>query len=198
MSTPTLKTKQVLVKAGGSERVNQGGTYVSCKLLTGGNVGDIQLRWDNGATNDFDAGIGYLLQPKDRFEGFYLENSGASDITVKYQVGDGEVRLAGNVTILGTVTVNPSRSTTIPTTPDYAPAGAGTAVAVALNAIRRSVIITADPLNTLVARFGDLNTGAARGAQLAPGQTIVIDSTAAVYIYVSGAGQKFSITEVCD
>lgn len=64
---------------------------------------------------------------------------------------------------------------------------------------RREAIIVASVTNTVAIRIGKTGqVGAARGAALLPGQSIVLSTTAAIYGYAGAASQIVSITLLKD
>lgn len=66
---------------------------------------------------------------------------------------------------------------------------------VAVDATRVEAIIVADPANTVAIRIGKTGqVGASRGAKLQPGQSITLNTSAAIYGYAGAASQVVSIT----
>lgn len=62
----------------------------------------------------------------------------------------------------------------------------------AANALRRSVLLVADPANSVNIRVGGSTTAATTGAELQPGQAISIPASGGVYAYAGAAGQSVS------
>lgn len=88
------------------------------------------------------------------------------------------------VTILGTVTVDQAKNSVFETAADVTvTAAAAAAEILAANTDRVSAIITSVSTNTQEVRIGDGDTGAARGVQLNPGESLEIETTAAIYAY---------------
>ena len=66
---------------------------------------------------------------------------------------------------------------------------------VAVDTTRVEAIIVAGTANTVAIRIGKTGqVGAARGAALQPGQSITLNTSAAIYGYASAASQTVSIT----
>lgn len=97
-------------------------------------------------------------------------------------------------------TVDITRSATIVTTADVSMlAGALTAIRPA-NTARRRVLITNLAAGAATLRIGDsVNTGAARGIPLAPGETITLETTAAISGWnPGGVAQSVAVLEETD
>lgn len=198
MSQPNLKSKTYVVPANGTVKVDQPGTFIMRQ--DSGTGGVITLRWGNGASNRFDAGDGYVLNKTDRFQEFFLDNGSGANVSVTLAVGDGEVRVAGNVAIIGTAAVAQTKGATIQDTADVTLTNGAETQLLAAFATRRTAYIVADPANTVNIRIGKTGTiGAARGAILQPGQTITLDNyTGSIYGYAGAASQKVSLLEIGD
>jgi hypothetical protein len=88
-----------------------------------------------------------------------------------------------------------TKATVLETLADQAlVAAAAAAVILAANAARREAIIKSLSTNTQVIRIGDLNTGAARGQEVMPGDTLILSTTEAIYGY-TGAGVNQTVTK---
>lgn len=80
---------------------------------------------------------------------------------------------------------------------DVALAATATTLIAAANSTRREIIITNLSTDTQTLRIGTINAGAARGTPLAPGATLILSTTAAVYGYNPGAApQSVAVSEV--
>ena len=87
----------------------------------------------------------------------------------------------------------------IPSTADVSIAATTTDPVLAANTSRVEAIITNLAVNAQTMRIGDSNAGAARGIELAPGQTIVLTTTAAISAYNPGASaESLAVLEVTD
>lgn len=90
-------------------------------------------------------------------------------------------------------------ASTLTTKPDASiPAGAAALVAAANPNRRRAVI--ANPFgNAREFRVGDVTVGAARGVEIPPGESIYLDTTAAIYAFnPDGAPQNISVLEIAE
>lgn len=88
-------------------------------------------------------------------------------------------------------TVNMSKSNTLQTAADVA-VGAGATLVLAANANRRAAMIGNLAGNTHTMRAGDANVTATRGAEVAPGESFVVETTEAIY-FCNGGGDKVSV-----
>lgn len=91
-----------------------------------------------------------------------------------------------------------TKATVLNTAPDVALAAAATTMILAADPVRRACMITNLTINVSILRIGDAATGAARGIELAPGETVVIESTEAIFGYNPGAIQSVGITWTTD
>ena len=79
------------------------------------------------------------------------------------------------------------------TSADVVLAGSATTLIVAVSATRHCVLIGNLSTNSSMFRVGDSNVGASRGAELAPGESLSIETTGAIYGYNPGANQSVSV-----
>lgn len=121
-------------------------------------------------------------------QGVEIYSAGAQ--TVHIILTDGE---AETMTLGGSIMAESVASDTM-TTPADVTTGAAAEI-VAANASRKAVTIQALSTNTAVVRVGDSNVGASRGLELQAGQSVTIETTAAIYAY-SAAAQKLAVMEV--
>ena len=126
----------------------------------------------------------------------YLELTSAAAQTIKLTVGAGR---AYNDATSGNVTATLVKPTTLSDTADVALAAAATTLILAASATRRTATITNLASNTKTFRIGAATAGAGRGAPLAPGASIEIEGTAAVYGYnPAGAIESVAVLTVSD
>ena len=112
--------------------------------------------------------------------------AGAVEIIIERLSENAELRAINPVAETATVSV--ANASVIATVADVVVvAAAAAAVCLAANANRMSTLITSLQANTQVVRIGDSNTGAARGIELAPGESVEIDTTAPIYAYTGAA-----------
>lgn len=196
-STPNLSSKPYLVPAGGSLPVSRRGTLIFCFKSTG-SAGDITLRVGNSGTNRFDQGDKYRFNPEDRFDVFYLDNGSGADVTVTVCVGDGDVSISNAVSVTGTVATLENKSANAATIADVALNNASVTLVVPATSTQREAHVSNLLANNQVMRYGDSNTGAARGAELAVGEKLIWTSTAALYLYSPAAGKSAGVTQTKD
>lgn len=86
--------------------------------------------------------------------------------------------------------INLTKSTLYVSGPDVVMIGLATTIIAGPNAARRICYITNLTGNVQTLRIGDTNAAATNGTPLAPGETITIDTTGAVYAYKPVAGNE--------
>lgn len=180
------------IPAGSQQKIDFTGTYlkvVSASVL----VSDIELEIDQSGRWNPEAGLEYQFLPN-AYKRVTIYNNNAAPQTVVILLGLGDCRDPGTVTtITGTVTL--ARETTLTTVADVNILAAATTLVLAANALRRGAFISNLQANGTVVRYGDVNTGAARGAEIPIGGTAYVEDTAAIYVYnPSGAAINIGVT----
>lgn len=146
-------------------------------------------------------GQAFLAQGGDRPDEWVIEWAAQSGITATIGFSQ-DARLVDwdadpAAQILGGA-VSLSQSSAIVTTADVSITGAAAAAVVkAANTARREILIGNLAANASVIRVGDSSTGASRGQEVSPGQTLTLSTEAAVYVY-SPTTQSVSVIEVED
>ena len=192
MSNPRMKTTQHIVKAGGALTVAAGGPFILNVSSTAGD-GELTVRLGDGDKLFFDAGANYEFTDAEAFDSITLVNSGASDATVMVAVGRGKVGVSSQAQITNTVAVAQTKSAKLNDAADVNAPNGSAGTLLAANTARRKVILVSDPANTANARIGAAPT-ATRGALLQPGQSIELETTAAIKGWGIGATVSISMT----
>ncbi|MFH1931046.1 MAG: hypothetical protein ABIN18_05595 [Pseudomonadota bacterium] len=94
---------------------------------------------------------------------------------------------------IGFNNINVTKATVLDTVADVALAAAATTQILAANAARRQALITNLAANASTFRIGDAAAAAARGVELAPGETIGLETTEAIFGYNPGAIQSVGV-----
>lgn len=131
------------------------------------------------------------------FSRLYISNpiQAGETITIYYAV-DEEGRFDVKNPALQYTEIDVTKATVFNSLVDIAIVGAAAAVEILpLNAVRRSAIIGALATNVNTARIGDAATAVAQGAELAPGESITIETTEAIYAY-NPAGANILLTRL--
>ncbi len=192
MTNKAFRIYTVTVAGNDSETLHVSGAYVVALSATGG----FDLAFGDGPFTPFLAGLKVQLAEGETFKTLRVRDTTGNPNTIMVGVGfgdltDARLNLSGSISITG--------SQNIASVADVALAAGATTQIVAANVARRSVIIKNLAANTQTMRIGDAAAGAARGVELAPGETIVIDSGAAIYGYnPGGAAESVSVVEVRD
>lgn len=123
---------------------------------------------------------------------FRVENENASDVNAVFIVGRGDY---SRQAVTGEVTL--TTPATIASTADVSLAATATTQIKAANTDRREIIISNLSTNTQTMRIGESSAGASRGVELAPGASITLQTTAAVYGYnPGGSAESVGVLEV--
>jgi acetyltransferase-like isoleucine patch superfamily enzyme len=117
-----------------------------------------------------------------------LEGAGAVAVTLGLGIGDvDDSRISGTVSVVVGSGIQSG---------DDVAVGAGVTLLCAANTSRLELILCALTANTAVIRIGDPLITMTRGHPLEPGQSVVLNTTAAVYGIRLGAGQTVSVVEM--
>ena len=192
---PQFRTYQVFenmtIAADGEETINVTGeffTILASSLLS------FQIGFDEGPLNFAKSGHAGRLPAGDQFSSVRFKNTdGANPLVVTFAAGFGD--LVDNETQLtGAVTVNVPVG--LSSTADVALAAAAKTLILAADIGRVEALITNLAGNVATLRIGDVNAAAARGVELAPGQTITLETEGAIYAWNPGAIQSVAVIEV--
>lgn len=192
MTNKTFRIYTVTIAAGDSVPIHASGAYVVALSATG----SFALAFDGGPFTPFLAGLKVQLAHSETFKTVRIKDTSGNPNTIMLGLGfgdltDARLNLSGAITIAG--------SQNIATVADVALAAGVATQIVAANVARRAVVVKNLAGNLQTMRIGDAVAGAARGLELAPGETISIDSGAAVYGYnPGGAAESVSVMEVRD
>jgi len=186
--TVNYQAVSVTVPAGGRETVSAVGAY--CRVLTAAQPFEISFG-SNASTELIEQGL-QVKTPG--FETINLFNPNGSALTVVLAVSAAGVD-DSRLSLPGSLTVSQNKSTSIQDAADVALVAGVAGVVVASNSARREAIITNITGSDI--RVGAGTVGAARGAFVANGATIVLQTTAEVRAY-SAPGGQVSVLEVLD
>jgi hypothetical protein len=167
------------------------GRQVVCLASTG--TFSIKLG-DEGAFGDFAAGLTRTLADADSDFGAVRirDTSGASN-TIQLSIGFGDVR-DSRLNLTAPIDIN--GADTIVTAVDVSAADEATTQIVAASSGRFGVELT-NLSTTVTLRIGDSNAAAGRGVELAPGETRLIRTSAALFAYnPSGAAVDVGVMEL--
>lgn len=153
---------------------------------------DITFYGDNNRPISTARGVmsGLKVRPKEPFRNVSIVS--ATGQTIKAAIGDGDGeynRTAGEVDSNAVIPAGFEGETDVALTN-----GAATLVAAA-NASRAEITITSILANTVEIRVGGQTTAAAdKGTPLQPGESMTIETTAAIYVYCAAAAQKVALS----
>jgi len=183
------------ILAGQQMIVNYAHNYFRVISLSGGTL---QTRF--GASGQFSpytgAGLGFKIPfvvPH-----MVLLNSHATDtMTITIAVAIGEIQ-DDRLQTSGTVTVNAVKATTLDSLADVALNNGSATVVSALDSTRRELIVQNPVANAVSFFVGDSGVTASNGIELQAGDSIVLTTTAAVSVFVTGASKVAKIISVKD
>lgn len=179
-----MKIHNVTVPAGGFVEVVQVGDFV--RILEAAD--QVTVQTDQGLYAEMQKG--QAVRQPERFDRVRISNATGADLALDVAIGFGEF---WDDRMIGEVLTNQISPSTLNTPADVSFSVAQ--VLIAANTSRKAVVIAAAPGNTANVKIGDSNVGAARGVTLQPGQSITIQSTAAIYGYAA-TSQTAEILEV--
>lgn len=177
------------VANGGEELINATGRQIVVVEATN----TFLLSVDQEPFVELEKSFSLELADDTEFKSVRIRNESGASNTIKLQIGFTNIR-DGRLGITGGISIAPAD--TLVTVADVSIATVTTALIVALNTDRRAVEVT--NLSALVTlRIGDSNAGATRGAELAPGETRLFETSAALYGYnPSGAAVTVGVMEL--
>lgn len=179
-------TDDVVVPANGVLERNYNANYI----VNLQSDGDLNISFDDKTPAFFPQGLGYPVE----FNKVRLINGTGAPITAKLNIGsvrtdDNRLSLSGAFQI--------SVPTTLQSGVDVSVAAGATSLVIAANTSRNEALVTNLSANSSVIRVGDLNAAANRGIEVSPGQTVTLETSAAIYVHNLGSGpQSVGVLEV--
>lgn len=171
----SIENQTVTLAAGAVRKFH--GTYDSVNVHSA--TGPIKVKFGNGTWTDWTGAREYI--PPESFEDFAIQNPGAGPLTVEVTAGSGRVRDYS-------VRVENTQLTTRETAPDVLTTGAdksalanATTEMAAANALRREILLVNKDAATTVYVGGDAAAAAGQGIPVLPGQSLTLQTGAAVY-----------------
>jgi len=186
-----MREYEFSISSGGQQARTVQGNFVRIKSASD----EINVKVENKEGRiiaDLNLSGGMRFKVPDIFHTLRVANNNAGSVNAVLVAGVGDVddtEISGNVTIDG--------SDAIGTAADVSLSATAQTLISAANASRHEILITNLSSNSEFIRIGDINAGASRGAELAPGGTISLNTSAAVYGYNPGASaQSVTVLEV--
>lgn len=196
---PRLETVEIIVQANARTTLAVHGSFVHILAATG----EFNL-YINNATRAarLQQSLKYRAPAGKGFTVLTFEDLTGAANTIRFAYGEGDffddrTSISGGVTISGTVATQEAVPANVDDAADVTlNNGAETALGAA-PANARARVLVSDPANTVNVRIGKTGqVGAARGALLQPGQSLIWPGSAQLYAYAAAAGQKISQTFV--
>jgi len=197
MTTATMKQYVATLAASGSgvqqrAKINAVGTmFFVRQILPAGNRVNVRLRGVELGGKSGDS-VELSMSQNDKvvlpfaYDRIEINNENAIAISIDVIFGDGDyVRPLPDLVNVAIVVAG---SNALDTIPDVAMTDANETEILPANLNRKRAILTAPEANDVNLRIGDVDITATRGVQLKPGETIGIDSTAAIYGIEESAG----------
>jgi hypothetical protein len=179
---PGFQNYSLTLAAGAVYTLPGVGSFLKCFSATAA----IEVKLNDGPRNPLKTGRAYRVRPGQHFERLEFYNPNAGSVDIEYGVGFAEVE--DDPVLSGAIEISPA--TGLSTVADVSITAASTVQVLAADTGRKGVLISNLAANTQIMRIGDSNAGAARGIQVAPGQTVTLETTAAVYAYNPGASAE--------
>lgn len=180
---------RVLLAAGVSQSFNIEGDYFHTLTAP---VNDLFVRFDSGERVDAQQGVGFRRYYRD----FTLASATGQTVVIFAGFGSvGDGRATANLNV--TATQEPGN--VLNNGGDVACANAAVTLLLAADVTRLEAVIVNPETNTATVRIGPVTVGAASGVPLAPGQTAVLATNAAIYARNdSGAPVTISATSIAN
>ena len=185
-----MPTYEQALAALGSARLPGGSLFY---LLNTSSPVDVTFYGPKGkpleVANQVEAGL--KVEPDEPFLSVKIESALAQ--TIKAYITRGNIsydRLVGTIdlspaSLAELETISLSKASGLITVADVN-VNAATGIVLAVNLNRKAAFISNLLANPNAIRVGDVNTGAARGPEVAIGATGIVSSTAAIYVYSAG------------
>lgn len=168
------------IPAGNRQEVFQVFNYFRVISQTASSTLAIRLG-QNGIETPF-TGQGIGIQCEDVFSRITLINNGASALTITLGLAYGSIS-DDRLNVSGTVSTSPVAPATFSTSADVSVSATATTQVLAANTSRKEAFISNRAANGTVVRVGDSGSGAADGIELASGGTLILSTTAAIYVF---------------
>ena len=187
-----MKTRVIKIPANGTTgALGWGGNYIRIEEAST----SFYLRMGNRAYVEIDKGI-EIVAPEN-WDQLEFENKSAAEITIKAVIGTTEKFMMSSFRVVGDVNATIAAPGTLDSKPDVSCLSVVATLLSAANADRKEVIVANLSSNTQTMRIGDNGAGAANGYPLAPGASVVLATSAAVYAYnPGGAAESLAVVEV--
>lgn len=192
---PRLETLDLILAASGRATLAVHGSFVHVLAATG----EFNLYINNSTrAARLNQSLKYRAPAGKGFTVLTFEDLTGAQNTIRIAYGEGDffddrTSISGGVAISGTVATQEAVPANVDDAADVTlNNGAETALGAA-PANTRARVVVADPANTVNIRLGKTGqVGAARGALLQPGQSLIWPGSAQLYAYAAAAGQKVS------
>lgn len=189
MQSPSYKTFQYTVPAGGSIQIARHADFVTCLDASA----PFRITFDGQPATQFESGLTY--NPEGHVQLVEIINDSASPNTIKMGFGKGGIQ-DSRLTIGNAIVTEEKSPETFSTGAQVSAAdGAATALAGA-NTNRAEIVIANDGAGKIYVA-GDAGAGAAEGVPIDAGGVLVLTTTAALWARNdSGAAVPVSVAEV--
>jgi len=190
--------RKITLAAGIGEALNISGKFL--RLLS--TTGVVKIGFNGDEAYELPAAVG--VYAPDGFSQIRFVNPGTGSITIELAVGGAEItddrlNVSGTIGVSSIATpVDLSKAATLTPTADITLAAAAATLIKAINLNRREIMITALAANGGAVRIAGATVAANIGLEIAPGQTVTLDTTAAIYGFSALATDKVAIVEISE
>jgi len=179
---PTIAAGQIL-------RVNAYSNFIT--LLDNSGSSDILISISGQSFQQLPKGISIGLPQGDNFKYLDFKNTSGASVQIKFSISSGRI-FDNRVVISDAIAVNPTSDTietpaaiTVPTTAPGSPQ-------IAADTTRREIIIQNTGSNPLWVGDSAVDGASNRGVQIFSGESIILSTTAAIYLRATGASTTAS------
>jgi hypothetical protein len=182
-------TRKVEVSPGGSEEIYREASFITCL----GATAPFKLKLDHGPAFEFEAGISIALA--ETFERITIVNETAADNVIRLGLGKGQITDA-RLVLSGEVATRESTPDVLATGPQVVAGNAAATLVAASNTSRVEALITNEGAGKVYVA-GSAAAGAGEGLPLEASQTMVLNTTAALYVRNdTGANVNIAVAQV--
>jgi len=197
VSAELLSIKEYAIAAGATLEIQRKGRFF--QLMQASSSVAIVFKRNHSAIGNVDAvPEGFRWGPlaeENYFDAVEITSAAAQTVSIAISA----VAEAQLQRIVGNITASLSKAATLDSLADDSIAATSTELVAAADSDRRAIMVTNLAANTDEVRVGDSGTGATNGVPVQPGETVTVETSAAIYVYNSKASaQSVALTVIKD
>lgn len=184
---------QRAIAAGEVVRVNVYGNFIT--LLSNTGSANIRISIGGQSFQELPFGLSVELPQGDKFTYLEFQNTEGAAVTIAFSLSSGRINDA-RLVLNGVVAVNLTTNALLTPAAITVNTAAPGAATIAANTSRRTVIIQNNGANPIWAGDSAVDGASNRGILIPVGDTLILDSEAAIYLRATGAASTASIMEL--